>query len=162
MNDANCAPKRPAPGQGGAVSAYMTPDTQAGHFRQVRQARETEVIEDYVELIADLIDEQGEARAVEIARRIGVTSATVNKMVARLQQLDLVTAQPYRSIFLTDEGRKIAEKCRKRHHIIVEFLIAMDISEETAWADAEGMEHHCSEETLAAFEDFTKKKTRGG
>ncbi len=149
-------------GKGGAISAYLTPDTQAGHFRQVRQARETETIEDYVELIADLIDEEGEARAVEIAKRLGVTSATLNKMIARLQQLELVKAQPYRSIFLTDEGRSIAEKCRARHHIIVEFLMAMGIPDEIAWADAEGMEHHCSEETLAAFQEFTKQRLDRG
>ena len=162
MTDSDSSPKRPEPGSGGAVSAYMTPDTQAGHFRQVRQARETEVIEDYVELIADLIDEEGEARAVEVAKRLGVTAATVNKMVAKLQQLDLVTAQPYRSIFLTDEGREIAERCRLRHHIIVEFLIALGISEETAWADAEGMEHHCSPETLEAFKAYVKKTKKKG
>ena len=155
MTDGKYAPENEAPTTKGAVSAYMTAATQAAHFRQVRRAHETETIEDYVELIADLIDESGEARSVEICRRLGVSSATVNKMIARLQQLDLVTAQPYRSIFLTDEGRAVAEKSRKRHHIIVEFLLALGISEKTAWADAEGLEHHCSEETLQAFERFT-------
>ena len=140
----------------------MTPDTQAGHFRQARQAREAETIEDYVELIADLIDESGEARAVDISKRIGVTSATVNKMITRLQQLDYVKAQPYRSIFLTERGREIAEKCRKRHHIIVRFLIELGVSDETAWADAEGIEHHCSEETLKAFQIYTKNQIRRG
>tara|TARA_B100000575_G_scaffold253193_1_gene221630 strand:+ start:198 stop:668 length:471 start_codon:yes stop_codon:yes gene_type:complete len=148
--------------KGKGVSAYMTPDTQAGHFRQARQAREAETIEDYVELIADLIDESGEARAVDISKRIGVTSATVNKMITRLQQLDYVKAQPYRSIFLTERGREIAEKCRKRHHIIVRFLIELGVSDETAWADAEGIEHHCSEETLKAFQIYTKNQIRRG
>ena len=157
MTETSCASKKTS-GSSSAVSAHMSPDTQAKHFRQVRQAHETETIEDYVELIADLIDELGEARSVEICRRLGVTSATVNKMIARLQQLELVTAQPYRSIFLTDKGRLIAEKCRMRHHIIVEFLLAMGVPEEIAWADAEGIEHHCSEETLQSFERFTKKQ----
>ena len=156
MTDPKPAPATKDSTPKGAVSAHMSAATQADHFRQVRRARETETIEDYVELIADLIDETGEARAVEVGRRLGVSSATVNKMVARLQQLDLVTAQPYRSIFLTDEGRAVAEKSRKRHHTIVEFLLALGISEKTAWADAEGLEHHCSEETLEAFERFSK------
>jgi len=77
-------------GHSGAVSAHMSPDTQAGHFRQVRQAHETETIEDYVELIADLIDELGEARSVEICRRLGVTSATVNKWWRGSNNLDLL------------------------------------------------------------------------
>lgn len=147
--------RRAAPGSG-AVSSHMTPDTQASHHRQVRQARETEVVEDYVELIADLIDAQGEARAVDIARRLGVTNATVAKMIARLQQMELVTSLPYRSVFLTDAGRRMAEESRRRHHIVVALLRAVGVSEPTAWADAEGIEHHCSKETLDAFDRFVK------
>lgn len=159
MTDAgDRGPNQPPPRGTGAISAHMTPDRQASHFRRARLARETEIIEDYVELIADLIDGEGEARAVEIARRLGVTGATVNKMVARLKQMGLVNAEPYRSVFLTDEGRQMAEASRKRHHIVVEFLRAVGVDEATAWADAEGMEHRCSPETLAAFERFVKKQ----
>jgi DtxR family manganese transport transcriptional regulator len=135
----------------------MTPDRQASHFKRARHARETEIIEDYVELIADLIDEQGEARAVDIAKRLGVTGATVNKMIARLKQMDLVNAEPYRSVFLTDEGRQMAEASRARHHIVVALLRVVGVDEATAWADAEGMEHRCSPETLMAFKKFVKK-----
>jgi len=148
---------QPPPDGTGAISAHMTPAKQASHFRRARLARETEIIEDYVELIADLIDEDGEARAVDVARRLGVTGATVNKMVARLKQMGLVNAEPYRSVFLTGEGRRMAEESRKRHHIVVALLRAVGVDEATAWADAEGMEHRCSPETLAAFERFVKK-----
>lgn len=130
----------------------MAADEQAGHHRQTRLARQTEVAEDYVELIADLIDISGEARAVDIARRLGVTQASVAKMVARLQESGLVTTQPYRAIFLTEEGRRIAEASRRRHQLVVAFLLSIGVSEETARADAEGIEHHVSTETLAAFE----------
>ncbi|MHA1108186.1 MAG: MarR family transcriptional regulator, partial [Alphaproteobacteria bacterium] len=123
---------RGAPGTAENVSGYLRPDQQAGHHRQVRQARETEIAEDYVELIADLIDSQGEARAADIARRLGVSQASVNKTTARLQQAGLVTTQPYRSIFLTEEGRRLAEASRARHLIIVDFLRAIGVSEDTA------------------------------
>ena len=147
----------PPPEGTGAISAHMTPDRQASHFKRARHARETEIIEDYVELIADLIDEQGEARAVDIAKRRGVTGATVNKMVARLKQMDLVNAQPYRSVFLTEEGRQMAEASRERHHIVVALLRVVGVDEATAWADAEGMEHRCSPETIMAFKEFVKR-----
>ena len=147
----------PPPEGTGAISAHMTPDRQASHFKRARHARETEIIGDYVELIADLIDEQGEARAVDIAKRLGVTGATVNKMVARLKQMDLVNAEPYRSVFLTDEGRQMAEASRERHHIVVALLRVVGVDEATAWADAEGMEHRCSPETLMAFKEFVKR-----
>ena len=150
--------KRTRPPAGtGAISAHMPPDRQASHFKRARRARETEIVEDYVELIADLIDEEGEARAVDVAKRLGVSGATVNKMVARLKQLKLVNSEPYRSIFLTTNGRKMADASRSRHHIVVAFLKAVGVDEATAWADAEGMEHRCSPETLAAFENFVIK-----
>ncbi|MCY4548021.1 MAG: manganese-binding transcriptional regulator MntR [Defluviicoccus sp.] len=138
----------------------VEPDEQAGHHRQTRLARQTEIAEDYVELIADLIDSTGEARSADISRRLGVTHANVTKTVARLQQGGLVTTQPYRAIFLTDEGRRIAEASRRRHQIVVAFLQAIGVSEDVARADAEGIEHHVSEETLAAFERMVTERGR--
>jgi DtxR family manganese transport transcriptional regulator len=148
----------PPPEGTGAISAHMTVDRQASHFKRARQARETEIVEDYVELIADLIDEQGEARSVDVAKRLGVTGATVNKMIARLKQMNFVNTEPYRSVFLTDAGRKMAEASRARHHTVVALLRAVGVDEATAWADAEGMEHRCSLETLTAFSEFVKKQ----
>ena len=131
---------------------------RAANFRHTRAARRTEVTEDYVELIADLIDNGGEARAVDIAERLGVSHATVVKTITRLQQSGLVTSRPYRAIFLTDQGRKIANQSRQRHEIVVNFLRAIGVCDETAHADAEGMEHHCSSETLAAFERIIRQQ----
>jgi len=141
-----------------SFTTLVAPEDQANHHRQTRLARQTEIAEDYVELIAELIDSNGEARAVEIARRLGVTSASVAKMVSRLQSSGLVATKPYRAIFLTEEGRRIADKSKRRHQIVFEFLRAIGVSEEAARADAEGLEHHVSSETLAAFERVTKAR----
>ena len=134
---------------------------QAASFDQTRRARQTEIAEDYVELIADLIAAEGEARVVELAERMGVTHATVNKTIARLQRDGLVSAKPYRSIFLTEAGSKLAEHSRRRHQIVLDFLKAIGVADETAELDAEGIEHHVSEETLAAFERLTRKLGAG-
>lgn len=134
------------------------PHKQADHHRQVRAARQTEVMEDYVELIADLIDSTGEARSVDIAKRLGVTTPTVARMISRLHEAGWIETQPYRAIFLTAQGRDIAEASRRRHQLVVETLTAIGVSEETARADAEGIEHHVSEETLSAFEKFLKTR----
>lgn len=143
---------------GGHGVDHRTPDRGAENFRHTRNARKTEIAEDYVELIADLIDTSGEARAVDIARRLGVSHATVIKTTARLQRDGLVVTQPYRAIFLTDEGRRVAEWSRRRHEKVLRFLLAIGVSQETAQADAEGMEHYVSSETLAAFERLTLSK----
>lgn len=126
-------------------------ERQAESFDLTRRARQNEIAEDYVELIADLIDAQGEARNVDIGRRLGVTHATVNKTIARLRREGLVTSRPYRSIFLTNAGREMAARSKRRHLIVVAFLRAIGVSEEQARVDAEGIEHYVSDETLAAF-----------
>ena len=113
-----------------------------------------------MEAIADLISSIGEARATDLARSLGVTHVTVIRTVQRLQRNGLVTSLPYRSIFLTEAGRKLASKARSRHRTVVAFLEALGISSSVARADAEGIEHHVSPETLAAFERFLAEKTR--
>ncbi len=134
------------------------PEVQAkGHVR-TRKAHGSEIAEDYVEVIADLIDAGGEARAVDIARRLGVTHVTVTKTVARLREQGLVNSQPYRSIFLTERGRQLAETVRRRHAIVLQFLKSIGVSDANAQADAEGIEHHVSDETLAAFERIARKR----
>lgn len=134
-------------------------DQHAENFRKTRLARKTEVAQDYVELIADLIDSTGEARAVDIARRLGVSHATVVKTVGRLQRDGLAATKPYRAIFLTEEGRRLADWSRRRHELVLNFLLAIGVSEPTANADAEGIEHHVSAETLAAFERLIDRGT---
>jgi DtxR family manganese transport transcriptional regulator len=131
-------------------------ETQAASFDRTRSDHRSEIAEDYVELIADLIDAKGEARAVDLAGRLGVTAATVNGAVARLQRAGLVRSEPYRSIFLTADGRALAEHCRRRHRVVLAFLEAIGVSDAVALTDAEGIEHHVSDETLAALERLTR------
>lgn len=134
----------------------LDPQIHARQYSYVRKAHETELIEDYVELIADLIDTKGEARAVELAQRMGVTQATVGKMIRRMTDAGLVTSQPYRSIFLTADGEQMARESRERHIVVLRFLRALGVSEATARQDAEGVEHHVSVETIDIMRRFAE------
>ena len=127
----------------------------AAKFDRIRRAHQSEVAEDYVEMISDLIEETGEARTVDLAARFGVTSPTVNAIVRRLQRENLVDTRPYRSIFLTEAGKALAESSRARHQIVQDFLVTIGVPETIAEEDAEGVEHHVSEETLAVFAQIT-------
>jgi DtxR family manganese transport transcriptional regulator len=129
-------------------------------FERHRRQRLTIVAEDYCELIADLIEAAGEARAVDIARRLGVSHATVVNTIGRLQRAGFVTSQPYRSVFLTDTGRALARMSKRRHGIVLRFLEALGVDPENAELDAEGIEHHVSEATLDAFERFIARRPR--
>ena len=129
----------------------------AAKFDRIRRAHQSEVAEDYVEMISDLIAETGEARTVDLAARFGVTSPTVNAIIRRLQREDLVETRPYRSIFLTEAGKALAEASRERHRIVRDFLVTIGVPGSIAEEDAEGVEHHVSEETLAVFADITRR-----
>ncbi|GBR10057.1 manganese-binding transcriptional regulator MntR [Gluconobacter frateurii] len=132
--------------------ALLDMETHSEGFRANRAARQKVLVEDYVELISDLLSEGQEARQVDIAGRLGVSQPTVAKMLARLSAEGLVTQKPYRGVFLTDAGQAMANKARHRHGIVEAFLLALGVSEENARIDAEGIEHYVGAETLATFE----------
>lgn len=132
-------------------SAKKALSSQAEGFRTTREAHAREITEDYVEAIAELTESIGEARVTDLAIRLGVTHVTVNRTVARLQETGYVTTQPYRAIFLTATGKKLAAESKLRHETVVRFLRSLGVPESIAQLDAEGIEHHVSPETLAAF-----------
>jgi len=133
------------------------PGLQAENFRRSRRDRAAETAQDYVEAIADLTASIGEARVVDLARRLGVTHVTVNRTLARLKKIGFVNTRPYRAIFLTEAGHKLAAECKRRHETVVSFLRSLGISNRIAELDAEGIEHHVSPETLATFERLLKR-----
>ena len=133
------------------VSNSGTTITPRTSLERTRREHAQETAQDYVEMIGELISTTGEARVTDLARRLKVTHVTVNKTIQRLRKAGLVTAEPYRSVFLTEEGRKLSEESRRRHQIVAEFLCSLGVPADVAHADAEGMEHHVSEETIAAF-----------
>jgi DtxR family transcriptional regulator, manganese transport regulator len=128
--------------------------TQASRFGKARTAQSGALLEDYVELISDLLADGGEARPTDIARRLGVAHATVIKTVGRLKREGLAVAKPYRGVFLTEAGERLAARVRARHRVVVDLLLAVGVPTEAAESDAEGIEHHVSDTTLAAFARF--------
>ena len=129
-------------------------------FKKVRSAHKTENTEDYLELIAQLLSLKGEARIVDIASQLGIAQATANKTIKRLHQQGYIKREPYRSIFLSVKGQKIASKSKKRHHIVLNFLLNLGVDIKTASADAEGIEHHVSEKTLKKMGKFNSLKKK--
>jgi DtxR family transcriptional regulator, manganese transport regulator len=125
---------------------------------RTRQEHSEETAQDYVEMIAELIETTGEARVIDLARRFGVTHVTVSRTLQRLRREGLVTSLPYRSIFLTAAGKRLSEESRHRHEVVVEFLQSLGIPPAVANSDAEGIEHHVSGETLAAFERHLRRR----
>ncbi len=143
-----------------ATIEMPTEPTQALRFGKTRTAQSTALLEDYAELIADLLATGGEARPTDIARRLGVSHATAIKTIARLKREGLATARPYRGVFLTEAGEELAARVRARHRLVVDVLRAVGVPSEAAEQDAEGIEHHVSDVTLQAFAQFLRHRER--
>jgi DtxR family manganese transport transcriptional regulator len=152
------APRKRKGDQVTAKAELATEPVQADRFSRARSARSASMLEDYTELIADLIAANGEARITDIARRLGVAHPTASKSIARLKREGLATARPYRGIFLTESGQAMADKVRQRHRLVVDLLLAIGAPREAAEADAEGIEHYVSQATLHAFEAFLRDR----
>jgi DtxR family transcriptional regulator, manganese transport regulator len=140
-----------------SAGSRRAPISSVRGYKRTRQDHARELAEDYVELIDELIRETGEARAVDVAARLGVTHVTVTNTVTRLKRAGLLRSEPYRSIFLTTEGKELAEAVRARHELVLDFLSALGVPAKDAEADAEGIEHHLSPATLDAMRRFLKR-----
>lgn len=143
-------------------AALPTEGAQAARFGKARDDRASALLEDYAELIGDLLATFGEARPTDIARRLGVSHATAVKSIARLKREGLATSRPYRGVFLTPAGHALAESVRARHRLVVDLLLAVGVPPETAEADAEGIEHYVSAKSLEAFARFLRRRIPEG
>lgn len=123
---------------------------------KVEKASRTTRMEDYLEVIYELIQLKGYATTVDISNYLSVSSPSVTKMLQRLNESGHVNYEKYRGITLTEAGTTIAKSMHERHGILAEFLVMMGVDPETANRDAEGIEHHLHPETLKKLEEFIK------
>lgn len=112
--------------------------------------------EDYLERIHELIEEKGYARVVDIASSLKVRQASVTSMVQKLGDLGFLKYEKYRGLVLTDDGRDVARRIKRRHETLARFFSLLGLNEETQRRDIEGIEHHLSSETLATLADLAQ------
>ena len=114
----------------------------------------TDRMEDYLEVIYELVEQKGYATTVDISTYLNVSSPSVTKMTQRLDETGYLKYEKYRGIRLTDEGVRIAQNIRNRHGLLAEFFKMIGVDEDSANSDAEGIEHHLHPETIKRLEDF--------
>lgn len=134
--------------------ASVSKSPESKPFRRTRRDHASEIAEDYVEAIAEIIDASGACRVRDLSERFGVTHVTVVRAIQRLERDGLVVTEPYRPVELTPQGQRLATECKRRHDIVFAFLLALGVPEQVAIEDAEGIEHHVSPETLKRFQAF--------
>jgi len=135
----------------------MATKKPASPFEKVRHDHALETAEDYVEAVSDIVHRRGECRVTHLARHMGVSHVTVTRIVARLQEEQLLETAPYQPIRLTARGERLAARSRRRHETVLAFLRAIGVPEDDAQRDAEGIEHHVGETTLARMREFADR-----
>lgn len=121
----------------------------AARFRRTRDAHRDETAQDYVEAILQLIGSSGRARVRDLASMMGVSHVTVSRIVSRLERDGLLDRTP--DITLTSKGLSLAKRIRRRHRVVLDFLLALGVPPRQAEIDAEGLEHHASDATIRAM-----------
>ena len=119
--------------------------------------------ENYLETILILSRKLPVVRSVDIANELGFKKSSVSIAMKNLRARGHITVTEAGFIYLTEEGRKIAEMIYERHQIITSFLVDLGVSEETAAEDACRMEHVISAESFAALKkhiaEYSKENT---
>ena len=139
------------------LSAAVTAAKPSASFRKVRADHATETAEDYVEAVSDILHRAGECRVKDLSEHMGVSHVTVTRVIARLADEGLVDTEPYRPIRLTARGERLAAESRRRHEIVLGFLLALGVPDAEARRDTEGIEHHVGEATLERMAGFVAR-----
>lgn len=121
-----------------------------------REEDRTTRMEDYLEVIYELIEQKGYATTVDISKYLNVSSPSVTKMVQRLDECGHLNYEKYRGISLTQQGVLVAKSIRERHGLLADFFKMIGVDEDSANKDAEGIEHYLHPETLKKLEEFIK------
>jgi Mn-dependent DtxR family transcriptional regulator len=127
---------------------------RSAHNEKKENELRTDRMEDYLEVIYELIQQKGYATTADISKYLNVSSPSVTKMVKKLDENRYLVYEKYRGLNLTTEGIHIAKNMQEKHSLFVEFLKIIGVDDETAHIDAEGIEHHLHPQTIRKLERF--------
>lgn len=133
------------------------PNNRAMIHRRVRRQHASEIAQDYVEAIYQIRETGSSIKVRALQEIFGVSHVTVIKTLKRLEGQGLVSGTRSGEIELSEEGKRLARSAVAKHELLQSFFITLGVSEEQADADAEGAEHHLSDETLAAIRKFLRR-----
>jgi len=111
--------------------------------------------EDYLRVMWELFDETTGIKSVDIARKLGVSKASVSEMARKLSEKGLLKIEPYSKILLTSKGKTAAKNLFESHLIIKDFLRKYFKYEESkAVEEAHKLEHAFSEESILLLNEI--------
>ena len=99
----------------------------------------------------------GTVRSIDIANEMNFTKASISVAMKRLREEKYIIVESDGSIRLTDTGKEIATELYERHQLIAKILIALGVSEETAYEDSCKIEHDLSRESFEKIKEYYEK-----
>lgn len=134
-------------------------DSRLSSIRGANNARRPDCtfrMEDYLEIVYELVQHKGYATLADVAEYLNVRPPSVTMMMRRLDQSGLLNYEKYRGIRLTEKGMDIAKIIHDRHSVLSEFLKMIGVSEKIANEDAESMEHHLHTQTMQRLTELMR------
>ena len=108
-------------------------------------------LENYLETILMLGKKLPVVRAVDIANELGFKKSSVSIAMKNLREKKYITVMEQGYIFLTDEGKEIAEMIYERHEFLTKWLTSLGVDGAVAAEDACRIEHVISKESFEAI-----------
>ena len=121
---------------------------------ELEKTKSSSRMEDYLEIISELVELKGYATTLDISRYMNVSAPSVTKMLQRLDEGEFLEYEKYHGINLTKKGTNIAEGIRQNHGILLEFFEILGVGYDTANQDTEGIEHHLNPKTIKQLRKF--------
>ena len=120
----------------------------------IKKVASTTREEDYLEVIAELVELKGYATTLDISRFMNVSPPSVTKMLQKLDEKKYLEYEKYHGINLTYIGKQVADTIRRKHSILLEFFEILNVGKGIANQDTEGLEHHLNDKTIRQLRKF--------
>ena len=110
--------------------------------------------EDYLEVIAELVELKGYATTLDISGFMNVSPPSVTKMLQKLDEKKYLEYERYHGINLTNKGKQVADTIRRKHSTLLEFFEVLNVGQGIANQDTEGLEHHLNPKTIRQLKKY--------
>ena len=108
----------------------------------------------YLETILILSKKLPAVRSIDISEYMNFSKPSVSRAIGILKKAGYVNVSPNGHLSLTEIGYSTAEKIYLRHNLLTRFLVQLGVDEQIASDDACKIEHHISDETMAALKKY--------
>ena len=127
---------------------------KTAHQTQKEEKQWHESREDYLEVIAELVEFKGDATTLDISKFMNVSPPSVTDMLQKLDKENYLKYKKYHGVTLTNKGKRVADTIRRKHSMLLEFFEILNVGQGIANQDTEGLEHHLNPKTIRQLRKY--------